>query len=223
MSADPLAPAEPIVAEPIIAEIVPPPRPMQFGLRTLLLLMAVCSVQFAFMSYAGVLPGIVLGLFLACAAFAGVFLIGVLPGVFAPQQVRRLDQAIVWLMVTILTLFFGTLLAGGGVAVWETTMRIQNEAWLERSIGAGLSREMMIEKNEPKWVLRVTSIRTGSPADVAGLRRDEVLLLDTTVDQFYKSLQANRGNDVELTVAICSPAQPLDKAVRRTEVLSVPK
>src|SRR5262245_32112667 len=210
--------------DPIVAEVVPPPRPMQFGLKTLMLLMAVCSLQFAVMSYAGVLGGIALGLLLACGAFAGVFLVGVLPGVFAPQQVRKLDRVIVWLMVTILTLFFGSLMAVGGVPVWATWMRIQNEAWLERSIGAGLSREMLVEKNEPKWVLRVTSVRTGSPADQAGLRRDEVLLLDTTVDQFYKSLQANRGNDVELEIAICGPAQPLDnKTVRRMAVLSVPK
>jgi len=210
-------------SEPIVAEVVPPPRPLQFGLKTLLLLMGVCSLQFAVMSYAGVLPGIVLGLLLACAAFAGVFLLGVLPGVFAPQHVRRLDRVIVWLMVMILTLFFGTLLAGGGVAVWTTAMRMQNEAWLERSIGAGLTREMLVEKNEPKWVLRISSVRTGSPADQAGLRRDEVLVLDTTVDQFYKSLQANRGSDVELNVAICGSAQPLDNTVRRTAVLSVPK
>src|SRR5262245_56340847 len=103
--------------DPIVAEVVPPPRPMQFGLKTLMLLMGVCSLQFAVMSYAGVLGGIALGLLLACGAFAGVFLIGVLPGVFAPQQVRKLDRVIVWLMVIVMVMVFGWLIVGWGVDV----------------------------------------------------------------------------------------------------------
>src|SRR5262245_6931640 len=163
--------AEPLVnAEPIAAEVVESPPRFQFGLRSMLLLMAVCCVQFAFMSYAGVLLGIVLCLLLACAAFAGVFLIGIVPGVFAPRQARQLDRVLVWLMVSILALFFGTLLAGGGVAVWTTGMRIKNEAWMERTIGAGLTRSVRVDKTDIRQVLAVHSIRTGSPADLAGLK-----------------------------------------------------
>ncbi len=209
--------------EPIVAEIVPPARPLQFGLRTLLLLMAVCSVQFAVMSYAGVLPGIALSLLAACGMFAGVFLIGILPGVLGVQQVRKLDKAIVWLMVAILLLFFSTMIAGGGVAIWSTAARIKNEAWIERSIGAGLRRETLNDKNEPRWVLRVTSIRAGSPADLAGLRKDEVLIVETTIDQFYQFLANNRGSDVELTAAVCGATQSLDTVPQRAVILSVPK
>ena len=218
---------EPIAAEVVAADVVAAelaaPRPFQFGLRTMLLLMAVCSVQFAVMSYAGVLLGIVLSLLAACLAFAGVFLVGILPGVFASQQVRQLDRLIVWLMVAILSLFFGTILAGGGVAAWTLVARIKNEAWLERSIGAGLSRQMRIEKSEFRQVLVVTSVRPGSPADLSGLKSGEVLLIDVTADQFYKFLQNNRGSDVELNVAICSPTQSLENAPQRTVILSVPK
>ena len=209
--------------EPLAAEVVDSPRPFQFGLRSMMLLMAVCSVQFAVMSYAGVLPGIALSLLIACGMFAGVFLIGILPGVFAVQQVRRLDKAIVWLMVAILLLFFSTMIAGGGVAIWTSAARIQNEAWIERSLGAGLRRETLNDNNEPRWVLRVTSIRAGSPADLAGLRKDEVLIVETTIDQFYKFLNNNRGSDVELTVAVCGPTQSLDTVPQRAVVLSVPK
>ena len=207
----------------IVAEIVDRPRPVQFGLRTLLLLMAVCSVQFAVMSYAGVLPGIALGLLLACAGFAGVFLVGILPGLFAVQQVRQLDRLIVWLMVAILTLFFGTMLAGGGLAAWTTAVQINNEAWLERSIGAGLAREVRVDNNDIRQVLVITSIRAGSPADQAGLKTGEVLVMDTTIEQFYRFLQGNRGSDVELTIAVCGPGQQLDAAPQRTVTLSVPK
>lgn len=209
--------------EPIVAEVVPKPRPVQFGLRTLLLLMAVCSVQFAVMSYAGVLPGIALGLLLACAAFAGVFLVGIMPGIFAVQQVRKLDRVIVWLMVAILTLFFGTVLAGGGLAAWTTAMRINNEAWLERSIGAGLSRQVRVDNTDIRQVLVITSVRPGSPADQAGLKIGEVLVMDTTIDGFYRFLQGSRGSDVELTVALCGPNQQLNAVPQRTVTLSVPK
>jgi len=220
---NPARPAAGSSEQPIVAEVVTRPRPMQFGLRTLLLLMAVCSVQFAVMSYAGVLPGIALSLLLACAAFAGVFLMGILPGVFAVQQVRQLDRLIVWLMVAILTLFFGTVLAGGGLAAWTTAVRINNEAWLERSIGAGLSRQIRASKTDLHQVLVITSIRAGSPADQAGVKSGEVLVMDSTVEQFYQFLQSNRGSDVELTVAVCGPNQQLDSAPQRTVTLSVPK
>jgi hypothetical protein len=159
---------------------------------------------------------------LACLAFAGVFVVGILPGVLGAQQVRKLDRAIVWLMVIILALFFGTLLAGGGVAVWTTGMRIKTEAWLEQTIGAGLARQVRVHKTDIRQVLAVTSIRTGSPADLAGLKSGDVLVLDVTIDQFYRSLEGSRGSDVELTVAQCGPTQQLDKAPTRSVVLSVP-
>ena len=69
----------------------------------------------------------------------------------------------------------------------------------------------------------MTSIRPGSPADLAGLRKDEVLVMETTIDQFYKFLDNNRGSDVELTVAVCGPTQSLDTVPQRAVVLSVPK
>jgi hypothetical protein len=211
------------VSEPVVAEVVPPPRPMQFGLRTLLLVMAVCSAQFAVMSYAGVLPGVIISLLLACLAFAGVFLIGMFPGLFPASQVQHLDRLIVWLMIAILVLFFGTTLAGGGVAAWQSAMRIKNEAWLERIIGAGLKRQMRVDQDGARQVLVVMSVRAGSPADQAGLKTGEVLVMGTTIDQFYRFLQTNRGKDVELTVAICGPTQQLDTAPQRTAVLSVPR
>ena len=217
------ADADSVQPQPITAEIVQPPRPLQFGLRTLMLLMAVCSVQFAVMSYCGVAWGMFVGMLACCLAFGIVFLVGLCLSGQAAEHVKRLDRVIVWLMASILILFFGTMLAGGGVVVWESVGRIRKEAWLESSIGAGLTRESLLDGSEWRQVLRVTSVRAGGPADRAGLKLAEVVVVDSTIDRFYEYLAKNRGSDVDLTAANCGPTQPLDKAPKRTVTLSVPK
>jgi hypothetical protein len=211
------------ISQPITAEAVSSPRPLQFGLRTLMLLMAVCSVQFAVMSYCGVAWGMFVGTLACCLAFGIVFIVGLCLSGQAAEHVRRLDLVIVWLMASILILFFGTMMAGGGVVVWESVGRIRNEARLESSIGAGLMRETLLEGSEWRQVLRVTSVRAGGPADQAGLKLAEVIVVESTIDRFYQYLEKNRGSDVDLTAANCGPTQPLDKAPKRTVTVSVPK
>jgi hypothetical protein len=194
---------------PVVAEIVSPPvrpSPLQFGLRTLLLLMAVCSVQFAVMSYLGVLAGMVVGTLACFVLFALVFLVGIgLPAQQASRHIHRLERLVVPLMAGMLVLFFGTMLAGGGVVVWEMVSGVQRRMWLERQIGATLRSESLLVPTgtgaESRQVLRITSIKTGGAADLAGLREQEVILLDGTTEQFYTMLERNRGSDVDLTVA----------------------
>ena len=201
----------------------PPSRPIQFGLRTLMLLMAVCSVQFAVMSYCGVAWGMFVGTLACCLAFAVVFIVGLCLSGQAAEHVRRLDVVIVWLMASILILFFGTMMAGGGVVVWESVGRIRNEARLESGIGAGLTREMLLDGSDWRQVLRVTSVRAGGPADRAALKVGEVIVVESTIDRFYEYLEKNRGSDVDLTAVNCGPTQPLDKAPKRTVTVSVPQ
>jgi hypothetical protein len=210
---------------PITAELAPPPpSPLQFGLRSLMLVMAVCSVQFAVMSYHGVLRGMFLGAAACFFAFSVVFLVGLcLPGRRAADHLKRMDKLVVWLMALIMIMLLGTVLAGGGVIAWDSVARIRNEAWMERSIGASLKRELLVDRNESRWALRVAGVKAGSPADYAGLKKDEVVVVEGTIDKFYKFLQDNRGHDVELTVAVCGPTQSLDKAPQRMATLSVPK
>jgi hypothetical protein len=219
----------PVTESPVTAEIVAPaaPRsPLQFGLRTLLLLMAVCSVQFAIMSYLGVLAGMVTGTLACFALFSAVFLVGIaLPARQVAHHIARLDRLVVLLMVGILVLFFGTMLAGGGVVVWQQISRVQREVWLERQLGCGLKPESLMVPNatgaQSQQVLRITSIKTGSPADLAGLREQEVLLLAGTVDQFYTNLERNRGSDVDVTVATAA-GYFVNGGSERNVTLSVP-
>jgi hypothetical protein len=188
-----------------------------------MLLTAVCCVQFAVMSYCGVAWGMFVGTIATCMAFGIVFLIGLCLTGQAADHVRRLDQLIVWLMASILILFFGTMLAGGGVVLWESVGRFRTESRLQSSIGAGLTREMLLDGKDWRQVLRVTSVRAGGPADRAGIKLAEVIVVEGTIDRFYEFLERNRGQDVELTTSTCSSLQSLDKAPQRTVALSVPK
>src|SRR5688572_33489968 len=82
--------ARTMVPEPITAEIVPPlPSPWRFGLKALLGLMAVCSVQFAAMSYLGVLAGLAIGVLVCFVAFTAIIVIGPL---LSGERARALPQ-----------------------------------------------------------------------------------------------------------------------------------
>jgi hypothetical protein len=180
--------------------------PLQFGLRTLLLLMAVCSLQFAAMNYLGVLGGMVLGTALLCAAFAAVFVAGLcLPVTNAAGQVRRLDRLIVWLMMGILVLFFGTALAGGGLLAWTVVEDVLREGRFERQIGATLRSESLLVPTangaDSQWVLRITSVEAGGLADQAGLKAQEAIVLSGTTDEFYDMLDEAAGQQIVLTIA----------------------
>ena len=211
--------------EPVIAEVVPPPpSPWRFGLRALMALMVVCSVQFAVMSYLGVLAGMLVGTLVCFAVFGGIVVVGMALSGKGARYLPHLDQTIVRLMVALVILAIGTVLAGGGSAAYHTLARVRNEALLERDLGVSLKSMMLNNNNNVVWGLHVKGVRSGSVADLAGLRKDEVIVVDGAVEDFYTLLRQNRGKDVDVNVATGAiGTQSLQNCPQRSVTLPIPK
>jgi hypothetical protein len=211
--------------EPVVGEVVPPvprPSPLRFGLRTLFAVMVVCSAQFALMSYFGILAGVTAGLFLACAAFALVVVMGMAIPPRVTQRLR-LDRCVVWLMMAMLVLFIGTMVTGGAVAVWEVVVQARNQAWLRTEVGLSVRPTWIEENGEWVQMQQIVVVFPGSAAAQAGLKSGDVILANEDEGDLGQWLSRNRGKDVDLTVATGSLNLVVKPTDKRTVTLAVPK
>jgi hypothetical protein len=209
--------------EPVLATIVPPtPSPWQFGLKSLLGLMVVCSVQFALMSYLNVFWGLLTGVGLCFAALAILLLWAVLFVRSRSSLMERLDFVGIRLVVGIAVLLVGTILAGGGTAVAYVVGNMWMAMDLEKDFGirtraASLGREANLPRSENPHCL------PGSDAQLAGIQQGEVIVIDGTIDEFYENMQQNRGKQLDINVAAAPVGGSIEKTPRRTVTITVPK
>jgi hypothetical protein len=209
--------------EPIVAEVVPPPpSPWRFGLRAMFGLMFVCCVQFAAMNYLGVLLGLVAGMAVCFLAFSVLVLAGMVMSGNRSQLMAHLDTLVVGLMVAIVILFLGSVLAGGGTAAWQVYGRIQRERDVEKRLGFSLSQIQVVHNNRVISALQITAIEDGGIAHKAGLLKDEVIVVESTIDEFFKLLNEQRGKDVDVNVATGAAAKQVQNCPQRSVTLSVP-
>ena len=212
-----------VAAEPVIAEIVPPaPSPWRFGLKALLGLMVVCSVQFAAMNWLGILPGLIAGMMLCFAVFGAiVFVAPFLTGERA-RALAQLDAIIVRLMLAIVILVVGTILAGGGTAVWAVATRIQTERLVEQKLGLSLKEVTVMHNNRVVSALHIVAVTDGGAAHDAGVQKDDVIVLDGTVGETIEMLYANRGKDVDLNLATGAVSRPIESCPQRSVTVVIP-
>jgi hypothetical protein len=174
------------------------------------------------MSYLGILAGVTAGLFLCCTAFSLVIVVGLaLPAWFS--QRLGLDRLVVWLMMSLLVLFFGTMIAGGGVVVWEVVDSARNEAWLRTSVGLSLQPTWIQEGHKTELAQQVVVVFPSSAAARAGLQRGDVIYCNGDPSGFGEMLAKNRGRDVDLTVATGSLNFVVEPKDKRTATLAVPR
>jgi len=211
--------------EPVTAEIVPPaPSPWRFGLKALLGLMAVCSVQFAVMNYLGsVLWGMVAGMAACFVVFSAIVLGGMALAGSRKQWIAHLDALVVRLMLAMVVLFFGTILAGGGTAAWQVSSRLDRERSVEKNLGMSVKQVQVVHDNHVVSALQITSLTDGGVAHQAGLQKDEIILVDSTIDELFQMLEANRGKQVDVNVATGALNTPVEKCPQRSVTLPVPK
>lgn len=219
------APSRPPEVEPVIAEIVPPaPSPWRFGLRALIVLMVICSLQFALMSYLTVLGGLIVGGLLCFAAFTAIVLFGMIPTRQSTRWLPHLDQLVVRLMLAMVLIFVGSIIAGGGTAAYHAYARIKTEALLEQDLGLSLKPTMVNSQSSVTWGLHITNVKDGGVAHQAGLQKDEVIIVSGTVDEFFQRLNESRGKDMDINVASgVLGGQSIENCPQRSVTLPVPK
>jgi hypothetical protein len=209
--------------EPVIAEIVPPaPSPWRFGLKALLGLMVVCSVQFAAMNWLGILEGLVAGGFVCFAAFGAIVVAAPFLTGERARLLPQLDAIIVRLMLAIVILVVGTILAGGGTAVWMVATRIQTERLVEQKLGLSLKEVTVMHNNRVVSALHIAAVTDGGAAHDAGIQKDDVIVLEGTVGETIEMLYANRGKDVDLNLATGAVSRPIESCPQRSVTVAVP-
>jgi hypothetical protein len=210
--------------ELIVAEIVPPPpSPWRFGLKAMFALMFVCSIQFAAMNYLGPLWGLFAGMFVCFIAFSGLVLAGMVITGNRTQLLQQMDTFVVRLMLAIVVLFLGSVLAGGGTAAWQVYSRMDREKQVEKNLGFSLSQIQVVRDSHVELALQITAVEDGGAAHTAGLTKDEVILVEGTIDELIKRLHESRGKDVDVNVATGAVATPVQNCPQRSVTLTVPK
>lgn len=216
--------AEPTAAEPITAEIVPPPpSPFSFGLQALCGLMVVCSLQFALMSYLGVLAGLAIGTAICIAGFAVVMFFGILVGNRNGQLTRRLDAIVIRLTLAIVVLCIGTMFAGGGVMAYQYLAETRAALNMDRQLGLFTRRVDVVQNNQVVQALAIVTVLPGGVADRSGLKADDIILLGGTVRGHYEMLAKNRGQAVDLHVATGALITPVESCPQRQVRVAIPR
>jgi hypothetical protein len=214
---------KPLAAEVPADEVIQPPSPWRFGLKALLGLMAVCSVQFAAMSYLGVLAGLAIGVLVCFAAFTAIIVVGPFLTGERARAVPQLDVVIVRLMLGIVILVFGSIMAGGGTAAWYVYARIQTERLIEQKFGFSI-RPVSIDHNERSVTgLLIDGITNGGVAHQAGLQTNDVILFEGTTAEYLQTLFDNRGKEVNINVATGALTKSVESCPQRSVSVVVPQ
>lgn len=200
----------------------PGPSPWRFGLKALFGMMAVASVQFAAMNYLGVLGGLVLGVAVCAAAFTLILLVGLAMTGERARVLPQLDALLVRLMLALVVLIAGTMLAGGGIAVWEVVARIRLERSIESRLGMTVDEVPLVHGTEVAWGLEITGLSAGKPAHTAGLTTSDVILVSGTVDELLARLDRDRGKSIDLNVATGATTQSVQNCPQRSVTIDIP-
>lgn len=215
---------ESVCTGPVTAQIVPPPpSPFTFGLRALMGLMAVCSVQFALMSYLGVLVGLIVGTLVCLFAFALVLFTGLVVGSRNDKLFEQLDAISIRLVLSIVVLCIGTMFAGGGVMAYQYFVETRSALNMDRQLGMLTLRVDVVNNGQVSQALHIKTIFPGGIADQSGLKTDDVILPGGTLVEHYQMLEKNRGQQVDLSVAFGAADAPVEDCKQRTVALIVPK
>jgi hypothetical protein len=200
------------------------PHPFRFGLKALMLLIAVCGVQFALMSYLGPFFGLLVGLATCFLLLGSLMLTAMLfwRGQGTPL-LHRLDQLAIRLVLGIVVLAIGSFLAGGGQIIYQELSAWRMASRLQNQLGFAATPQRIVDRNDMRWGLVVTSVSNGKPFDQAGVQAGDVIICQQDTRKFYEMLTEHRGEEVTLTVAAGADTSPLEKCVARRVDVSVPR
>jgi hypothetical protein len=195
------SPAEP---EFVTAEAIPdPPSPFAFGLKALMAVMVIVSVQFALMSYLGPMAGLIVGIALCALTMTGLLVAAVVMGLKPGSGLmEQFDRIAIRLVFGIIVLFFGSIIAGGGVVLF-TVLEDVRLAWrTQERLGFAYQERSMYDGNGFVTVLAVTKVEPGGAFGLAGVQAGDAVVLQTTAKEFLQMLQEQSGKSVDINVAV---------------------
>ncbi len=213
------------------AEAAPPPAdplPLRFGLWALFVLVAVCCVQFALMSYVGVLPGLLVSA-VVCGGVLAVLIVFPIVARIEPdsRSMAHLDVLAIRLTMAIVLLVVGSFLAGGGRVVVTVLSDAFLARGLKRDLGFSYARDQVLDEGVFREVIAIRSVTSGGPMDQAGFQKGDAIVTDLSVRDYLAVLDENRGQTIAVTVASGSSGgsvfQSWDKWPRRELELAIPE
>lgn len=192
-----LAPDSQAIVE---AEIVRPAPPIRFGLRELMVVTALCSVQFAVMNYLGVLAGFAIGGVVCLAGMTAAMAAGLWVGRSDRALFSRLDRLVIRFVLALTAIAVSGGLSGGGILLVKQLEPLRQAWWLERQLGLKTERSIAWLEEAAVEVLIVKSVAPGQPADQAGVKAGDQIRPLPTTNAFYQNLYDRRGQEADITL-----------------------
>jgi hypothetical protein len=112
------------------------------------------------------------------------------------------------------------IVAGGGTFGWQEVSRLRRESTLRGELGF-TARKESIFSGEMRQALVIETVAPGKPFDQAGLRKDDAILFDESLE-IYQLLEQNRGRQVTLNVTRVGSGILNAAAPQRAVTVSVP-
>lgn len=226
MSDDPLAADDCMTSEeqPVLARAVTAaPSPLRFGLKAMLVFMAICSVQFALMNYLGILLGLILGV-VACGFVLTLLIVAAIAfhNRHGTPWMDRLDQLAIRATIALVLLIIGTMFAGGGVVVYDQLAKHYLTKRLEQKLGFNATWSFSIGSNSQNQVMVVKSVSAGGAFEKAGFRKDDIIVSDRPPLELVRWLHDSRGQTVHISVVAGPTIKPLADCPQRQLSLTIP-
>lgn len=212
-----------LAPEIITAELAPPPlSPWRFGLRALLTFMGIASLQCALMSYVGILAGILVGIAGCMVLFAWLLCVAILLPRSKRAWLESLDVIGLRIIALMTMLVLGSIFAGGGMLVFQLVGERQRIELCYDKVGFRGDVITVSDRDSITQVLVVRKVKPASPALEAGLRENEMIVLQEPVDKFYERMSQSPGQAFDLDVATGSSSVALETIPHRTITIEVP-
>jgi len=200
------------------------PSPFRFDLKAVFGLMALCCVQFALVNYFGALIGLLAGIGVCLIVLTSIILTAIL---LAKSQgaawMELLDRLAIRLSVGVVVLFFAMIFAGGGSIAFTQYIKYSTTVNLQNDLGFNAMEQYVDHGQYFNSAPVITRIEPGGLFDKAGVKRDDVLIIDSTEEDFYLMLEENRGKQVTINIAVDGANGSLDTATQKAVTITIPK
>ncbi|MCO6459058.1 MAG: hypothetical protein J5I93_27435 [Pirellulaceae bacterium] len=199
-------------------------HPLRFGIGGLMVLVTVLAFQYALINYLGpiaamAIPPVVCG-FLVLAVLVGELYAWRL-GQLGPQLKSR--ELFGWLLIYIFVLGLSAYLAGGAQIGYGWFTRWRLERQLQQDLGFKTVPGYLFRRDgSSQATLFLAVVEPGGAVEQSLLRSGDAVLTELTPAEWFRMLNENRGQSVDVTVVRGAPGKMLEDCPTSTHTLLVP-